>query len=335
MKLNKKMVSVSFCCILFLAVGGVPARALAQDSRGSLEKIKIAYASIGGNMAPIWVAHEAGFFRKEGLATELIFMRGGTPVVQALLAGEIQFGYPGGTAAINARLRGADTIIIAVPVNTLPYWFFTRPEIDSGAKLKGKKVATATFGGESHVISQYVVGTLGLDPVKDVAYIQVGSVPQRLAALKTNVVQATLLSITEALEARKEGLRMLVDVTKMGLAYPFNAMATTDTYIAKNRAFVQKTVKALVGGIKYMKANEEKTLEIIAKYTRISDLGAIRATYEPLARITEDKAFPDMRGIKFVLDMFGKTDPKARVANPADFVDVSFLKNLEKEGMFR
>src|SRR3990170_6220399 len=186
MKLGKKVTYVSFCFILFLIIDGVSTRTLAQDSRGSLERIKIAYASIGGNMAPIWVTHEAGYFRKEGLSTELIFMRGGTPVVQAMLAGEVQFGYPGGTVSISARLRGADTIIIAVPVNTLPYWFFTRPEIDSGAKLKGKKVATATFGGESHVVSQYVLGSLGLDPLKDVTYIQAGSVPARFAALKTN-----------------------------------------------------------------------------------------------------------------------------------------------------
>jgi ABC-type nitrate/sulfonate/bicarbonate transport system substrate-binding protein len=171
--------------------------------------------------------------------------------------------------------------------------------------------------------------------VKDVTYIQVGSVPQRLSALRTNAVQATLLSITAALEARKEGLRMLVDVTKMGLAYPFNAMATTDAYIAKNRGIVQRTVKALVQGIRHMKANEDQTLKIIAKYTRLSDLDAIKATFEPLAQITEEKAFPDMRGIQFVLDEFGKKDAKAKVANPADFVDVSFLKNLEKEGMFR
>ncbi len=327
--------NIFFCFMFFLTVGGVSTQALAQDSRGSLERIKVAYAAIGGSMAPIWVTHEAGYFRKEGLSTELIFMRGGTPVVQAMLAGEVQVGYPGGTVSISARLRGADTTIIAVPVNTLPYWFFARPDIDSGAKLKGKRVATATFGGEAHVVSQYVVGTLGLDPVKDVTYIQVGSVPQRLAALRTNIVQATMLSITEALEARKEGLKMLVDVTKMGLAYPFNAMATTDAFIAKNRSIVQKTVRALVEGIKFMKANKERTVEIIAKYTRISDLDAIKATFEPLAQITDGKPFPDMRGIQFVLDEFGKRDPKAKVANPADFVDVSFLKNLENEGMFR
>jgi NitT/TauT family transport system substrate-binding protein len=335
MKLRKTMGCFSFCFIFFLTVGGVLNRAFAQDSRGGLERIKIAYAAIGGNNAPIWITHEAGYFRKEGLSTELIFMRGGTLVVQAMLAGEIQFGYPGGAASISARLRGADITIIAVPVNVLPYWFFTRPDIDSGAKLKGKKVATSTFGGESHVISQYVVGTLGLDPVKDVIYMQVGSTPTRLIALKTNSVQAALLSTTEALEARKAGLTMLVDVTKMGLAYPFNVLATTDAYIAKNRATVQRAVKALVEGIRYMKANEQKTVEIIAKYTRISDLDAIKASFEPLARIIEEKPFPNMRGIQFVLDEFGKKDPNAKVANPADFVDLSFLKNLEKEGMFR
>ncbi len=331
----KKPGSILFCFIFFLTVGGASNRASAQDSSGGLEKIKIAYAAIGGSMAPLWITHEAGYFRKEGLSTELIFMRGGTPVVQAMLAGEVQFGYPGGTVSISARLRGADTTIIAVPLNVLPYWFFARPDIDSGAKLKGKKIATATFGGEAHVVSQYVIGRLGLDPVKDVTYIQVGSVPQRLAALKANAVQATLLSITEALEARKEGLRMLVDVTKMGLAYPFNALVTTDAYIAKNRGIVQRTVKAFVQGIKYMKANEEQTLKVIAKYTRISDLDAIKATFEPLAQISEERPFPDMRGIKFLLDVFGKTDPKAKLANPPDFVDVSFLKNLEREGMFR
>ena len=325
-----------FCLVFFfLTVGGVSAQGLAQDSRGSLARIKLAYAAIGGSMAPIWVTHEAGYFRREGLSAELVFMRGGTPVVQAMLAGEVQLGYPGGTVSISARLRGADTTIIAVPLNTLPYWFFTRPDIDSGAKLKGNKIATATFGGEAHVVSQYVVGTLGLDPVKDVTYIQVGSVPQRLAALQTNMVQATLLSITEALAARKQGFKMLVDVTKMGLAYPFNAMVATDAYIAKNRAIVQKAVRALVEGIKYMKVNKEKTVDIIAKYTRISDLDAIKATFEPLAQITEERPFPDMRGIQFVLDVFGKTEPKAKTANPGDFADVSFLKNLEREGMFR
>ena len=335
MKVRIERRYIFFWFIFFLTVGRVSTQALAQDPKGSSARIKVAYAAIGGSMAPIWVAHEAGYFRKEGLSTELIFMRGGTPVVQAMLAGEVQFGYPGGTVSISARLRGADTTIIAVPLNTLPYWFFTRPEINSAAMLKGKKVATATFGGEAHVVSQYVVRTLGLDPVKDVTYIQVGSVPQRLAALRTNMVQATMLSITESLEARKEGFRMLVDVTKMGLAYPFNALVTTDTYIAKDRAIVQKTVRALVEGIKYMKANREKTVDIIAKYTRVSDLDAIKATFEPLAQITEEKPFPDMRGIRFVLDELGKKDPRAKVANPTDFVDVSFLKNLENEGMFR
>ena len=66
-----------------------------------------------------------------------------------------------------------------------------------------------------------------------------------------------------------------------------------------------------------------------------SDLDAIKATFEPLAQITEEKAFPDMRGIQFVLDEFGKKVAKAKAATPADFVDVSFLKNLEREGMFR
>ena len=90
-ELRGKISLAIICFIFFLTVGGVFSRALAQDSRGSLERIKIAYASIGGNMAPIWISHEAGYFRREGLSTELIFMQGGTPVVQAMLAGKFSW----------------------------------------------------------------------------------------------------------------------------------------------------------------------------------------------------------------------------------------------------
>jgi hypothetical protein len=40
-------------------------------------------------------------------------------------------------------------------------------------------------------------------------------------------------------------------------------------------------------------------------------------------------------GVKFVLDFIGEQRPAAKGKNPADFVDVRFLKQLEAEGFFK
>src|SRR5882724_11612836 len=142
--------------------------------------------------APLWAAKEGRFFEKYGIKNlEVIQFSGGQPVTRALIGGDIQISTTGGAAVVNARLKGADTVIIARTVGVFPYTLYVGKDIRDAAELKGKKVAVSTVGGSGYVAMQYALRRLGLDPDKDVAMLQVGDFGTRLASLASGTVQGT------------------------------------------------------------------------------------------------------------------------------------------------
>src|SRR3954468_16993640 len=106
--------------------------------------------------APLWAAVEGRSFDKYGIKNlEVIQFSGGQPVTRALVGGDIQVSTTGGAAVVNARLKGADTVIIARTVGVFPYTLYVTKDIRNAADLKGKKLAVSTVGGSGYVAMQY------------------------------------------------------------------------------------------------------------------------------------------------------------------------------------
>src|SRR5947208_14485718 len=53
-----------------------------------LTKMTVGYGSISTNHFPAWMAKESGIFRENGLDVQLVFFRGGTTAMMALLSRE-------------------------------------------------------------------------------------------------------------------------------------------------------------------------------------------------------------------------------------------------------
>jgi ABC-type nitrate/sulfonate/bicarbonate transport system substrate-binding protein len=102
-----------------VAIIGVFSLAVMTSARTSsaadrpTQKINVAYSSISGNVSPLWVTQDKGFFRKYGLEVQSILIESGTTTAQALVAGDISFASVAGPAAIQSNLRGADVVMIA------------------------------------------------------------------------------------------------------------------------------------------------------------------------------------------------------------------------------
>ena len=135
--------------------------------------------------APLWAAKEGRYFEKYGIKNlEVIQFSGGQPVTRALIGGDIQISTTGGAAVVNARLKGADTVIIARTVGVFPYTLYVGKDIRDAAELKGKKLAVSTVGGSGYVAMQYALRKLGLDPDKDVTMLQVGDFGDALSVAR-------------------------------------------------------------------------------------------------------------------------------------------------------
>ncbi|HEV8342190.1 MAG TPA: ABC transporter substrate-binding protein [Candidatus Binatia bacterium] len=296
-----------------------------------LTKVTVGNNAISGNGLPAWMAKEAGIFRKNGLDVQLVYFRGGTITAMALIAREIPIGQVSGPPIVSAGLKGADAVMIAGGNVVSEYWLMSRPEIKTAEQLKGGSVAIATFGGQADFISRIALQKLGLTPGKDVAIVQVGTVPERLSAVQSGRVQAAMLNTPDNVMAQKKGLNSLVNVR---LPYQGVGVATTRTLIRENPDVVRKYVKSQIEAVHRIKTDREAGIKVLAKYLASQDKEILERTYDDISSDEKlsPKQYPTLEGIRNILEPLAGTDPKAKTAKAEDFADMRFIKELDESG---
>jgi len=304
------------------------AAAAGQD----LKKIKIGYPAISYNQIHIWIAKDAGLFRKHGLDAELIFFRGGQLATQALVAGDPPMVNIG--TVVQAGLQGHDIVLIASSESAYNYSIVARPGIAKVEQLKGKRLGISGFGSASHNAALILLGKFGMEPNKDVSLVVTGGTTERLAAVDAGRTEATLVTPSELPRARKQGLVEVYDLLNLGIEVQGNGLATSRSFIRAQRNTVLSALKAYVEAIYYIYRNREETRKIVADYMRTSDAEVLDATYNWFVKRVQKKPYPTLKGIQFLLDEVAPRLPQAKSAKPEQFVDLTLLQQLEKEGYF-
>ena len=297
-----------------------------------IKKIKIGYPAVSYNQIHIWVAKDAGLFRKHGLDAELIFFRGGQLATQALVAGDPPIVNIG--TVVQAGLQGHDVVLLAASESAYAYSVVALPSIAKVEQLKGKRLGVSGFGSASHNAALILLRKFNLEPNKDVTILVAGPTTDRLTAMGAGSIDATLLTPTEVVMARKRGYGEIYDLLDMGVEVQGNGFATTRAYIKANRPTVKAALKGYVEAIYYIHNNAEGTKAIVAKYLRGADPEVVRAAYQGFVKLVAKKPYPTFKGIQFLLDQVANQFPQAKKAKPEQFVDLSFLQELEKEGFF-
>lgn len=296
------------------------------------EKLRVAYTVIGPTQAIVWTAKELGFYAKHGLDVEMVLLVGAPLGVTAMLAGETPIIHTGASAVITSNLTGSGAVLIAGSVNRFPYVLFATDDIKRVEDLKGKKFGVSRVGGADNAAAQTVLQRYGIKG-DEVAYVTIGSVPTRLAAMQTNAIQATLLQPPETLKAKELGVKALLDFTKLDVEWQQNGVAVTREFIKRRPDTIRRFMRAYVEGVHYNLTNAKGSQKVLQKYLAIKDEKAIEESYnEIVLKLTRRVPYPTEPGIQLFLDQLKTTNPKAAHAKPSDFTDVSFLKELESSG---
>ena len=174
--------------------------------------INVAVPAVSLLQAPLFVAIDAGSFKKYGM--EVRYIVTGARTIQALVGGSVQFAQGVSSRTVPAAvLAGADAVLIANFSDKLLFTLHAPPEINSLKDLKGKVVGVSGLGGSTDFATRLALREAGLIPDKDVAIRGVGGVPETVAALKAKVVQAGTLSPPSAFVAQKAGFKILFDMS--------------------------------------------------------------------------------------------------------------------------
>lgn len=315
---------------LFFPVLGYTAERISEQP---LERIRIVYAGLSGNQAPGWAAYEGGFFRKNGLEVELVSVIGGATGVQALLSGQVQFGQVSGLPVVESSLQGSGIAILAGLLNTMNYQFIVGKEIKRPDQLKGKTVAVSRFGSSSDFATRYALDRYGLVPAKDVAIIEIGNQPDRFSALRSGKIQGVMLEVPLTLKAKEMGFPVLTDLQSLGLEYQATVLAATQSMVKLRPDLVRKVLVSYVEGIHYYKSHRDEALALLQKRLKINDPDAILETYEGIGlALIPEKPYPTLRGIQVMLRELSVKYPQAQSARPEQFINSTFLRELDSSG---
>src|SRR5688572_5319150 len=131
------------------------------------------------SMAPMWIAKEAGFFKKQGLDVRLVFIASGPLGTTSVLSGDVDVGVIGGFAPVRAISGGAkNLVIIGQTKNRMTGAIVGRKEIADVRELKGKRLGIDRVGSNPDMFTQAALARFNMDPFKDLNYIQLGTIGQ-------------------------------------------------------------------------------------------------------------------------------------------------------------
>jgi ABC-type nitrate/sulfonate/bicarbonate transport system substrate-binding protein len=299
-------------------------------------KLKVAYPTTVGAMSVLWVTKEARLFEKNGLNVELIYIAGSSMVVQAMLAKEIAISEIAIPAVIQANLGGADMAMLAGPNHKPGQKIMAKPEIKSVEALKGKKIGISRFGTSDDFLLRYALNQWNLRPDRDVAMLQLGGSPEILAGLSSGTVDAGLLSSPLHLRAAKLGFSLMADLSNIGIDYQGAGVVTTRSFVRENPDTIRRYIRAYVEGLHRLKADKSFSLKVLAKYTRVTESETLEETYQHYAiKVMPKIPYPTTKGIQTVLDEIASRNSRAKGLAPANFIDVTYLKELEQSGFIK
>jgi NitT/TauT family transport system substrate-binding protein len=299
------------------------------------ERLNFAYISPNaGSSSVLWVAKDAGLFKKHGLDVNVIYVEGTPKALMALFAGELQVVAGTGPAVASAKVRGADVSMIMGFEVFLPYYLVVAPGIKTVEELKGKTGANHSAATSADFAMRLGLRNIGLDPERDVNLRVVGATNLRMITMQQGQAQFTVMSSTEREEAEKLGFKVLVDLAGKRIPYPHSGLISSEKLLREKRDAMLRFGRATVEAIHYFKNNKTQTIAILKKYAK-TDLTTLDTAWTYMKGAIPDMPYPTLEGMKTIVAEMARTRPELAKADAATMVDSSIVKAIDDEGFLK
>lgn len=324
----KRMAALTIAMAIMMSGAIIAVPAQAKD------RLNVVYASISGLFLGCWVAKEAGYFDRENLDVNLVYIQSATTALQAMIAGEAPIILAGGEPVIETGLKGGDAVFIG-GISIVPaVHFMALAEIKTVQELRGKPVGVTRFGSSTDFAMRQVLKKNGLEPVKDVPVLQIAGGHRGMAtSLLSRAIFAAPIAPPNSLRAEKGGAKILVDMTKSGIFFPYSSISSTRAFVKRSRPIALGFMKAYSEGVKRMNADTAFTVGVIKKYMREDDPEILDTVYKYGVDFIQRLPEVNKEGVVEVLRQ--SSDPKARIVTPESFIDESIVRELTQRGQYR
>jgi NitT/TauT family transport system substrate-binding protein len=297
------------------------------------QTLRIPYVSISGFQAPLYLGERAGLFKKNQLDAQLIYMPGGSLIVQTLLSGEVAVASLAPPSAVAAWIKGAELALVAGGIERALNVVMVNPKIKKPEDLKGKRVAISRFGSLSDVSLRDALAFYKLKANQDVQVAQLGGLGERMVALTSGAVDGAILNVDQVFQAEKLGFQVLIDLRKLPLTYSTQGIVVSKDFLRLQRSVVKRFLRVYIEGIKIFKTNKELSMDTLARYIKTSDQEVLSKTYDVYREAWESVPWVRREGIQQALESI--PEAKSAKLNLDTLIDNSLIQELEKEGFIK
>jgi len=310
--------------------------ASAKNSWGQVQTLTAFYTAPVVSMAPMWIAKEIGFFKKQGLDVRVVFIPSGPTGTTAVLAGEADVGVIGGFAPIRAIVGGAKGLaIIGETKNAIVATIVGKKEIATVRDLKGKRLGIDRIGSNPDMFTQAALSRFQMDPLRDLQYIQMGNIGQGIPALKAGAIDALTTAPPDDLVAQRLGFKVILDITAMKIPFASTVLVSARNTVARKQPELTRFMHAYAEAVHYFITNREGASQVIAKYTKVQDREVLNYAIETDAKAVQRSLEVDPKGVELILGLISKSVPQAASAKPEDFYDARFFTELKDSGFLK
>jgi len=334
--MKKSIFKALLCFIITVALlSGCSSNTSAEVTNKAID-VKIS-AINGVSWAPLFVAATEGFFEKEGLKVDFV-LPGGPKGFQAMQAGECAFSMLSQEPLLIAQEKGMRSTIIATMLKSRVYGIISSPDIKSVADLKGATIYGSDPGSAPYTFTCTVLEQAGLDPAKDVTFIQIQT-DAAITALEKGEIKAAFINMSKAPELKDINVNVLVDTTKeedclkyLGTNdFPAEMLCTTEAYAKANPEVCQKVVNAIIDAQAWIQGHtDEEVAKSLSKHLTSIDISILskevaimRDVYSPDCSITE-------AGENAVVNMCIESNLISKPIPYSEIVDMTFVNNYKK-----
>jgi NitT/TauT family transport system substrate-binding protein len=294
------------------------------------QRVAASYPGIAGYNIPFWVALDGGEFKKAGLAVDPVMISGGSKSMQALLSGGLDFAHVSGGVSVQANLSGADVTILATAANSMSAGVIAAKDVKTFQDLRGKKIGIASFGGNNDIGLRFAFKKNGINPDKEVTFLQMGGERNRLTALERGAIAATIMSPPGLFVAEAQGYSRLGDLRAMGMRYPELSIVGRKRDLKERRDLVRRYLRAYLESVRVMKSNRDLTVRVIEKYIHVGSKAEALKTYDYFVKSISDTLRTEREGITEFLATLETKTPGVSKRNPNEFIDESVLEEVLK-----
>jgi NitT/TauT family transport system substrate-binding protein len=282
-----------------------------------------------------WIAEEAGLYKKYDVDFRLIYIATSPSVTAAMLGGDAEIALVGAGGIIRAFVQGAnDFVFLGGTKNILTHSIVSKPDIKVPEDLKGKKIGVERFGSNPHYFATQALRRLGIDPIKDVNFIQTEGAPETLTALLAGRLDAATMTAPQDSLAVSRGFHYVIYGPDLRLPFGAAAFVTRRPVMAKRAQVLERFMRAMAEAAKILHTDREFTYKILEKYLRLKDRKILDASYNTEIKALEPKLNIRPEGLQAILDDVAKIDPRAKEVNAGDLMDRRYLQELETSGFF-